>query len=209
MGCLQSSFAPSPCHGTAGAANPVCWEGRVGWLILSWFELSGGDLWDACCPQSLLCLSRHLPAHASLQFIGQNPHQIPLRWRSSVLSMGPGQAGGSPGRMTKWSPSIWSVVPMPALPCRMSVSGRDVHSCQVRTNSKRSLNFYREEDSWFTAPSPRDRQAWVLVASANPLWLPLSYLHYVPARAVLSTQTFKKLLLQRCPALPPEGFHGP
>lgn len=150
---VQLCSQPMPRH---------CWSskptvlGRVGWLILSWFELSGGDLWDACCLQSLLCLFWHLPAHASLQFIGQNPPQIPLRWRSSVLSMGAGQAGGSPGRMTKWLPSIWSVVPMPALPCRMSVSGRNVHSCQVRTNSKRSLNFYRAEDSWFTAPSPRD-----------------------------------------------------
>lgn len=91
MGSPQPSFAPSPRYGTAGAANPLCWEGRAGWLIPSWFELSGGDLWDACCP---------------------------LRWRSSVLSLGPGQAGGSPWRMTKCSPSIWSVVPMPALPCR-------------------------------------------------------------------------------------------
>lgn len=199
---------PAHANGTAGTANPLRWEGRAGWLTSNWFELGDRDLWDTCCPQSLLCLCLLLP---SLQFIGQNPHQTPLRWRRWAV-LGPDQAGGSPGRMTKCSPSTWSGVPIPVLPCRRSFSGRIVHSCQVRANSKRSLNFYREEDPWFTAPSPSDpdRQARVLVASANLLWVPLSYLYYVPARAVLSTQTFQQLLLQgRCPALPPEGSHGP
>lgn len=143
---------------------------------------------------SCACLAWLLP---SLQFIAQSSHQIPLRWSSSVLSLGPGQ--GHSGRMTKCSPYTWSVVPMPALPCRRSVSGRNVHSCQVRANRKRSLKLYREEDSWLTASSPSgsERQPQVSVASADPLLLPLSYLYCVPARAVLSTQTFKPFLLQR------------
>lgn len=45
MGSPQPSFAPSPCYGTAGAANPI-----AGWLIPNWFELRGGDLWGASCP---------------------------------------------------------------------------------------------------------------------------------------------------------------
>jgi len=127
-GLLSPALLPA-CAMAAGAANPLRGDRRAGWLIPGWSESSGGGVWDGCCHQSLLCLPWHLPAHASLQFTGQNPHQIPLGQRSFVLSLGPGQAGGSPGRMTKCSPSIWPVVPMPAFQCRRSASGRNVHSC--------------------------------------------------------------------------------
>jgi len=106
IGSAQPSFTPSPCHGTTGAADPLCGAGRADWLVPSCFDLSGGSLWDPRCHQNLLCLPWHLPACASLQCIGQNLQQIPQLQRSSAPSMGPGQAGGSPRMITQCSPSI-------------------------------------------------------------------------------------------------------
>lgn len=92
-GVSSAQLCPQPMLRHRWSSKPTAWR-RAGWLTSRWFELSGGDLWDTCCPQNLPCLPQHLPVHASLQFSGQNSHQISLRWRSSVLSPGLGPGWG-------------------------------------------------------------------------------------------------------------------
>lgn len=92
-GVSSAQLCSQPVLQHRGSSKPSA-LGRAGWLTSRWLELSGGDLWNTSCPQNLLCLLPYLPVRASLQFSGQNSHQIPLRWRSSVLSPGLGPGCG-------------------------------------------------------------------------------------------------------------------